>query len=238
VTSLEDLQKESVWRSERVPSGITVLRGNLLEFFKWPGWRVGTIGDEFHRKGYHRSRDWIEQSQYCTNRAYSVTESEGNRHGGRGFHIAGMDIVTNEVHARGIVTRLSTAKATGRIKSLREVKLESGPWHVHLGFDRAYADDDHTDLYDIITNTTQREDRMVTVSVTMPELREGSEGSEVLTFQTLCTRHGIDTKADGQFGPKTTASAKALQSKFGAESVDGVVGPETWCIALAGEDQL
>ena len=238
MVSLKDLQGEAVWRSERVPQGIAALRNDLLEFFQWPDWRIGTIGDEHHLKGYHRSRDWIQQSRYCSDRSYSVNESEGNRHGGKGYHIAGMDLVTNEVHARGIVARLQTAKATGAIRSLREIKLESGPWHVHLGFDRETSNANHHDLFMLISNQTERDERMVTVTITMPELREGSEGAEVVTLQTLCTRHGIETKADGEFGPKTTTSVKALQSGFGAEHVDGIVGPETWCIALAGSDQL
>jgi len=237
VPTLEDLQRESVWRSERVPDAIRELRQELLQHFDWEPWRIGTIGDEHHLKGYHRSRDWIQQSDYCTNRGYSVTESTGNRSGGSGSHIAGMDIITNEHHARGIVLRLQTAKASGRLNSLREIKLEHNPVHVHLGFDRSYANSSHANLFRLIVDWRERSERMVTVTATMPELTQGSEGSHVTTWQTLLKRHGFDVQVDGEFGPKTGKATELLQTKFGAESVDGVVGPETWCIGIAGEDQ-
>lgn len=238
MVSLQDLQKESVWNSERVPDSLRNLATQIRRFYDWPSWRIGTIGDEHHLKGYHRSRDWIRESQHCTNRGYSVTESDGNRFGGNGYHIAGMDIITNEVHARRIVTDLKTAKASGRLRKLREIVLEFNPVHVHLGFDRGLVAADHNDIYNLIVGHTDKDERMIQLNISLPELHEGSEGAPVSKWQTLLNFYGANIKVDGEFGPITKGATQDLQAKFGAESIDGIVGPETWCIGIAGEDQV
>ncbi len=235
--TLEQLQQESVWRDERVPNSLQEARALLLDHYDWPNWRIGTIGDHKHTKGSHRSRNWIRFSRHCTNRTYSVSETWGNRNGGNGNEIAGMDIITNEVHVRQIDARLRTAKAQGKIPFVWQIILESGPWHNHIGFDRGALNFDPRILFDVITGASNGGTKMVTVNATMPELKEGSEGPHVITWQYLCTRHGFPLKSDGEFGPLTRNATVELQKKYGAEYIDGMVGPETWVIGLAGEDQ-
>lgn len=53
------------------------------------------------------------------------------------------------------------------------------------------------------------------------DLQPGSKGSEVSTLQGL-----LGIKADGNFGPMTSASVKAFQAANGLP-VDGIVGPQT-----------
>lgn len=57
-------------------------------------------------------------------------------------------------------------------------------------------------------------------------LRMGAKGARVRELQALLVRAGYVVKADGDFGPSTRDSVKALQKLLGL-TVDGVVGPET-----------
>lgn len=65
-----------------------------------------------------------------------------------------------------------------------------------------------------------------------PELSLGATGSAVTELQTLLTRAGQSTAADGTFGPATHASVIAFQRSRGL-TPDGVVGSRTWA-ALGG----
>lgn len=235
--SLAELQQEEVWQDEYVPHSIGMTRTLLLNAWGWEGWRIGTIGDEKHLNGYHRSRNWIQRSRHCTNRTYSVTETSGNRNGGDGRQIAAMDFVTTEAFSRTIHTRLTGAKNAGRLPFVRQVILESGPWHVHVSFDRGALNFNPQIFVDAITGQNAGGQRMITVRATMPELRQGAEGRDVVTWQTLANLRGAQLKVDGEFGPLTHEGTKDVQREFGAEAVDGIVGPETWGIGLAGADQ-
>lgn len=235
--TLEELASEQVWRDEYVPSALNQLRAMLLDYYSWSTWRIGTIGDKNHLSGYHRSRNWIQNSRFCKNRSYSVTETPGNRNGGDGRAIAAMDISTTETLARAIHARLEGARQSGLLSHVRQVILESNPWHVHISFDRgALAFDPHP-IFSIITGTLYGGGKLVTVKATMPELRQESRGAHVSTWQTLANLRGAQLNVDGEFGPLTDAATREVQRRYGAESVDGIVGPETWAIGLAGEDQ-
>lgn len=72
----------------------------------------------------------------------------------------------------------------------------------------------------------------------LPVLRKGSTGWSVGLLQGILNRHGFALKEDQDYGDKTTAAVLALQKKYGAESKDGVCGPETWTIALTRSDQV
>ena len=59
-------------------------------------------------------------------------------------------------------------------------------------------------------------------------IRLGSKGADVATWQTF-----LGLKADGVFGPQTTAATRAFQKSHGL-TPDGVVGPATWSAASGG----
>jgi peptidoglycan hydrolase-like protein with peptidoglycan-binding domain len=61
-----------------------------------------------------------------------------------------------------------------------------------------------------------------------------SSGAAVTAWQNILIRDGFAAQgtADGFFGPNTTTRTKAWQQKHGL-GADGVVGPNTWKIALA-----
>lgn len=234
--SLQELQAEEAWRNERVPTSLSGLRRKLLDRYGWDDNAIGIIGDQHHLAGYHRSREWIRTSAFCADHDYSVTETPGNRSGGNGDNVAGVDIETGEASTKAIYARLRTAKAAGRLPMIRQIILENSPWHVHLSFDRGMLDMDMQPVYDAITHDDNGGIKMVQVHVILPELRQGAEGKDVVTLQALLTARGIPTKLDGVFGPITDANTRQMQTNFGAEDVDGVWGPETWTIGFAGAD--
>lgn len=72
----------------------------------------------------------------------------------------------------------------------------------------------------------------------LPLLKQGSGGWQVGLWQQILQHHNYAVRVDNDFGPKTKAATVALQRKYGAESVDGQVGPETWTIGLTRKDQV
>jgi len=70
-----------------------------------------------------------------------------------------------------------------------------------------------------------------------PVLRIGSNGLPVRRLQSRMSAVGFDTGGvDGRFGAKTEQAVKQLQQQASL-SVDGVVGPKTWAIVDALENE-
>jgi peptidoglycan hydrolase-like protein with peptidoglycan-binding domain len=70
-----------------------------------------------------------------------------------------------------------------------------------------------------------------------PVLNSGSTGLPVRRLQSRMTAVGYDTLGvDGRFGAKTEAAVKALQQAYNL-NVDGVVGPQTWQVVDALENE-
>lgn len=75
-----------------------------------------------------------------------------------------------------------------------------------------------------------------TCTVTLPVLRSGAEGVDVIALQLLLIGRGYDCGpdgADGDFGPATYGAVTRFQRERGLE-VDGVIGPETWRALIEG----
>lgn len=70
-----------------------------------------------------------------------------------------------------------------------------------------------------------------------PVLREGSKGLPVRRLQSRMSGVGFDTGGvDGRYGAKTEAAVRQLQEQ--AEiAVDGIVGPDTWAVVNALENE-
>src|SRR3954470_24712675 len=70
-----------------------------------------------------------------------------------------------------------------------------------------------------------------------PVLEAGATGLPVRRLQSRMSAVGFDTGGvDGRFGAKTEAAVKALQQAYNL-NVDGVVGPQTWQIVDALENE-
>jgi Putative peptidoglycan binding domain len=232
------LRAEQVWRDQIEPPELKRLRVDLEKYFDPSKTNIGTMGDNRHVRGYHRSRNWIVGSRFCRDRSYSTTETEGNRVGGDGDWVSAIDLVIGEARARAVAHRVDIARGRGQIRYVREILLERDPWHVHLSLDRAYANSNHDQLFRVITGVEPVGSAQVDVTVKMPVLKRGSQGGHVHTAQCLLVARGFATANDGDFGPDTYGKTMAMQKRYGAERVDGVWGPETWAIAISGEDRV
>jgi peptidoglycan hydrolase-like protein with peptidoglycan-binding domain len=70
-----------------------------------------------------------------------------------------------------------------------------------------------------------------------PVLNSGSTGLPVRRLQSRMSAVGFDTGGvDGRFGANTEAAVKALQQAYNL-NVDGVVGPQTWQVVDALENE-
>lgn len=71
----------------------------------------------------------------------------------------------------------------------------------------------------------------------VPVLRVGSSGLPVRRLQSRMSAVGFDTGGvDGRFSPKTEAAVKQLQQQSHL-AVDGIVGPKTWAVVDALENE-
>lgn len=237
VVTYAELRSEQVYRDMIEPPNLVTLRKNLQQHWPDKGMFFYSFPDNRHLRGYHLSRAWIEKSRFCTDRHYSVTETAGNRGGGDPNWTSAIDLVVGQPLALSIAHKVNVAKQRGDIGYIREVIIERDPWHCHLSLDRAHANDNHDTLFRIITGTYALGENTVDLNVTLPVLKNGSSGGFVLTAQHLLIARGCATAPDGDFGEDTEKQTKAMQSKYGAEKIDGVWGPETWTIGITGEDR-
>lgn len=234
----DQLKSEPEWGAQFVPPNLKAFVAQLEAYYDPSVVNVGAYGDYRHLKGYHRSRRWIRESRYCTNDSYSVTETQGNRSGGDENAISGVDLILGQARSTQVWERVNVAKQQGRLPFLRENKLERSPWHNHFGIDRGYSNGDFAYFFAVITGQADPHEGTVVMNIEMPALRNGAEGVDVVTAQALLGARGFTTALDGEFGPHTEAQTRTMQQQFGAESVDGIWGPETWTIAITGEDRL
>ena len=78
-----------------------------------------------------------------------------------------------------------------------------------------------------------------TCTVTLPVLRSGAEGVDVIALQMLLIGRGYDCGpwgVDGDFGAATYGAVTRYQRERGLE-IDGVVGPETWEMLVTGGER-
>lgn len=166
-----------MWNAEHMSPTMQTLAERLRAFYGVPAGNIGAKGDNApgHMRGAHRSRNWILHSTYCTDRRYTVTETPGNRDGGDGDWLAGMDIKIPRDALIAMCQRLDVAVRSGRLEKITEwygnkdgdLRVDgynnirdqiassdaSHLWHLHMTFDRGRAGEDHSDLYTILTGT-------------------------------------------------------------------------------------
>lgn len=170
--SYAELELEPEWQDEYEPAQLQTL-GNRIESF-FPGVQVWIRGDNEHLRGYHRSRRWIKNSMYCTNRTYSVSRTTGDAGGGDSNWACAMDIGNiDQATLHLICQRLDTACRAGKLEKITEwygnlggnsvvdgwdnisnipaTSDSSHLYHLHMSFDRGRANDDHNDIFEILT---------------------------------------------------------------------------------------
>lgn len=174
MATLVQLQAEVWWRDEFVPPSLQKLIVDLRAFYGVPAANIGSKGDENHLRGYHRSRNWVKNSAYCTNRTYSVSETPGNRSGGNGDWLAALDITIARDELLAMCQRLDEGVRSGHFEKITEwygnddgdtrvdgydnvrnqlaTSDASHLWHCHISFDRAAVGlQNHDDVFDLLT---------------------------------------------------------------------------------------
>lgn len=94
--------------------------------------------------------------------------------------------------------------------------------HCHISVKRDRPHYDSTTPWDLIRLGVTEDHYDAPVIASRPVLRRGAKGDDVKLLQSL-----LPVTADGDFGPKTEAAVRALQSNH-ALVADGIVGPYTW----------
>ena len=170
--SYDQLDNEPAWRAETAPPALRRL-ATQLESFWGDQAQTWIRGDNEHLRGYHRSRRWIKESAFCTNHSYSVTRTPGDRSGGDSNWCCALDISLPQALLSVVCRRLDQAVRARRLEKITEWYGNLGGdqradgWdniskipansdsshlsHLHLSFDRGRANEDHRDVFEILT---------------------------------------------------------------------------------------
>jgi len=160
--SYATLEQEACWRAQVVPPALEGLGAGLRAHYGVGRDRIGSPGDNRHLRGGHRSRRWIRESAYCTNRTYTVTYP-ADREGDEDWYAA-IDIDPNDrAELIAMCRRLDEAVRAGLLEEISEWygnvngDLVVDGWnniadriassdpghlsHLHITFLRKYAND-------------------------------------------------------------------------------------------------
>lgn len=247
MATLAQLQAEIWYRAEFIPPNLRILVEDLQAFYGL-GWsHIGCKGDENHLRGYHRSRAWILGSRYCTNRTYSVSRTPGDRSGGDPNWLCAIDATLPREKLLAACKRLDAAVRAGKLEKVVEwygntngdsrvdgydnianavaSSDSSHLWHLHMSFDRGRADEDHTDLYEILTGVDMEQ----TEKLIRPTGRDQrTVGDTFADLQNL--RNWLYSPADGSAPgvnpPPEGSVAQALLRREVTVKVE--IGPESF----------
>lgn len=160
------------YQREIVPANLAKLRDDLIAVFKLTPDSVGIRGNPAtHFRGYHRSRNFVLNSPSCTDRGYSVTAAVNT--GGNPDWVSAIDITLPTPLLLTVCQRLNEAVLAGKIEKVVEwfgnlngdtrvdgydniantaaTSDSSHLWHLHISLARSLADDDHSDVFRILT---------------------------------------------------------------------------------------
>lgn len=143
------------------------------------------------------------------------------------MYIGGGQIVQASINELGTIKGGAKGDQTGGEIAVRS--YYNYPWDCAL----RYAAEEAPDVSNL--DTAAPEPQLMSLSITLPYLSEGSQSGEVLSLQTLLVhkwgiklpRYGVD----GEFGAETDGAVRRFQAILGL-TVDGAVGPATWSALL------
>jgi len=164
----EQVRAEIWWDREIVPASLDNLVDRLCAHYGVPRTYGGTKGNEAHLKGRHRSIEWALNSAYCRDRSYGTVDLRDRR--GNWRHIRAFDLKLPAAPLQALCRRLDTAVRAGRLPQIAEwfgtfdgrtvvgwfegrpaSSDDSHLGHLHGGLWTVNADDDHSDLFAILT---------------------------------------------------------------------------------------
>jgi hypothetical protein len=182
VATLLQLQSEPWWNEESIPPTLNKLAVDLRAALHVPVNDVGMRGDTNHLRGYHRSAAWVHNSDFCTSRSYSVSETTGNRSPGDVNWVCAIDIGgLSQDDLMAMCQRVDAAIRSGRFEKITEwygningdqrvdgydnirnilaTSDSSHLVHLHLSFDRKRVSEDHSDVFAMLTGADMLEEK-------------------------------------------------------------------------------
>lgn len=124
--SYAELESEPAWLAEVTPAALEWLGAQLRAHYHKTRSEIGSKGDNRHLNGGHRSRRWIKQSVFCTNRTYTVTHAN-DKLGDEDWHAA-LDVGLSHDELVAMCKRLDVAVRAGLFEEISE-------WYGNLGGD-------------------------------------------------------------------------------------------------------
>lgn len=229
----DELEQEAAYREEQSPPALARLMSKLR--VRYPRAEIGSKGDRCHLYGGHRSRRWIKTSRWCTNREFTVSRTVGDREGGNENWYVAVDINPDpsDLHVLyAMCQRLDKAIRAGQLEKIIEWYGTFGDddhvdgWdnianriasadsshlkHLHMRWDRGRANEDHDDVFKVLTGA-EGEEWMYTHFGDGESTVGGSP--YVQEMQLDLEEGGADLSAaggaDGKFGPGTAAALAA-----------------------------
>jgi hypothetical protein len=254
------------YRAEVVPTNLAKLGRDLAAFFGVPQTNVGIKGDpNTHFRGGHRSRAFLLSSPYATNRSYTVNETPGNR-GGDPNWIAALDLTLPRAQLIAACQRLDRAVRAGQLEKVTEwfgnddgdnrvdgydnihnavsSADSSHLWHLHMTFERAHANDDHSDVFRVLTGQ-EKDDMDLTdrVRLTQPNVVGRPDialvdllGFTFLNTEELKRRQTADAAAD-EVRDKATLAAVNTLAQAVEELSKGGTSIDTAAVVAAVRDE-
>lgn len=233
---------ERWWREETIPPSLAELGERLRAHYGLPAANIGVKGNTAHPRGYHRSRAWVKNSAFCTNRSYSVTETAGNRSGGDSRWCCALDVKLPTAELIAACKRLDAAVRAGRLEKITEwygnddgdnrvdgynnienrvaTSDDSHLWHLHMSFDRGRANEDHGDVFAILTGAEGIESMLC---------KKGDTGENVVALQVMLSTSGFSPgPIDGKYGDATAAALLAARQSLGLTVRDGGANYDGW----------
>ena len=151
---------------------------------------------------------------------------------GKSQHNLGLAV---DVHSASVPKRINWLIANVEKFGWSWEVVPSEPWHIRYvcGDNVPQAVKDfHGGAVQSAPAPTPKPVASATPASSHPHLTIGNKGQSVRKAQRRLQKHGIGTKPDGDFGPKTQASVKAFQ-KAKNIPVTGEVDVATWSALLA-----
>jgi len=223
----EQVRAETWWDREIVPASLDNLVDRLCAHYGVPRTYGGTKGNEAHLKGRHRSIEWALNSAYCRDRSYGTVDLRDRR--GNWRHIRAFDLKLPAAPLQALCRRLDTAVRAGRLPQIAEwfgtfdgrtvvgwfegrpaSSDDSHLGHLHGGLWTVNADDDHSDLFAILTGD----------DMTLTTGQEGALGVAYQAGLALITGAEKTLPAAADPGGKTVWATAAIRQLVG--KVDGL----------------
>lgn len=266
--TLLQLQAETWWAAEYQPPAIADLCAKLRAHYGVDAFALGSKGDANHLYGYHRSAAWVLNSRYCTNRSYSVTETSGNRAPGDPNWLCAVDATLPYAELLAACQRLDAAVRSGRLEKITEwygnkdgdqrvdgynnianavaSSDDSHLWHLHMSFDRGRANENHDDVFAVLTGTQQGDDDMPKIfrvdQTGVTGVTSGSTWSYLASLEAVSAacrlwgiKEGLDRDGGGIVAINEADVAGMGQQVFPPSSGGGGAGPVSGPVDLSAK---